>query len=83
MLVTALDQSYAAADSRAGSTAPTAETQENIGVIFRSAIAAQPVLPHYFRLYFTLGSNELTPESKSPIALCSMISSNDRFMKSR
>ena len=47
--VTALDQPYAAAESRAGGTAPTAETQENIGVIFRSAIAAQPILPHHFR----------------------------------
>jgi outer membrane protein OmpA-like peptidoglycan-associated protein len=62
--VTALDQPYAAAESRAGSTAPTAETQENISTIFRSAISAQPILPHHFRLYFILGSNELTPESK-------------------
>ena len=62
--VTALDQPYASAESRAGGTALTAETQENIGVIFRSAIAAQPILPHHFRLYFILGSDELTPESK-------------------
>jgi len=33
-------------------------------VIFRHAIAAQPILPHHFRLYFILGSDELTPESK-------------------
>jgi outer membrane protein OmpA-like peptidoglycan-associated protein len=32
-------------------------------VIFRRAIAAQPILPHHFRLYFILGSAELTPES--------------------
>ena len=62
--VTALDQPYAAAESRAGSIAPAAETQENISGIFRSAIAARPILPHHFRLYFILGSNELTPESK-------------------
>jgi outer membrane protein OmpA-like peptidoglycan-associated protein len=62
--VTALDQPYAAAESRADGTAPSAETHENIAVIFRSAIAAQPILPHHFRLYFILGSNELTPESK-------------------
>jgi outer membrane protein OmpA-like peptidoglycan-associated protein len=62
--MTALDQPYAAAESRADGTAPTAETQENISVIFRSAIAAQPILPHHFRLYFILASNELTPESK-------------------
>ncbi|MGB9646837.1 MAG: OmpA family protein, partial [Stellaceae bacterium] len=51
--------------SRAGSTAPTAETQGNISVIFRSAIAARPILPHHFRLYFVLGSNALTPDSQA------------------
>jgi len=62
--VTTLDKPFATAEARAGGTAPTAETQENISVIFRSAIAAQPILPHHFRLYFILGSNELTPESE-------------------
>jgi len=61
---TILDQPYATAESRAGSTAPTAENQGNISVIFRRALAAQPILPHHFRLYFILGSPELTPESK-------------------
>ncbi len=63
--VTTLDQPYAAAELRAGSIAPIAETQGNISVIFRSAIAAQPILPHHFRLYFILGSPELTPELKA------------------
>jgi len=62
--VTTLDQPFATAESRAGSTAPTTETQGNISAIFESAIAAQPILPHHFRLYFILGSDELTPESK-------------------
>jgi OmpA-OmpF porin, OOP family len=61
---TTLDQPYATAEARAGSTAPTAEKQENISVIFRRAIAAQPILPQHIRLYFILGSDELTPESK-------------------
>ena len=61
---TTLDQPYATAEARAGSTAPTAENQGNISVIFRRAIAAQPILPHHFRLYFILGGDELTPESK-------------------
>lgn len=61
--VTVLDQPYAAAESRAGSSEPVAETEGNIGVIFRRAIAAQPILPRYFRLYFVLGKDELTPES--------------------
>jgi len=63
--VTTLDQPYAAAETRAGSSAPIEETQGNISVIFRSAIAARPILPHHFRLYFILGSDELTPESKA------------------
>jgi outer membrane protein OmpA-like peptidoglycan-associated protein len=62
--VTTLDRPYAAAESRAGSSAPVEESPETIGVIFRRAIAAQPILPHHFRLYFILGSEELTPESK-------------------
>ena len=41
--VTTLDKPFATAEARAGGTAPTAETQENIGVIFRSAIVAQPI----------------------------------------
>ena len=63
--VTTLDQPYATAETRAGSSAPVEETQGNISVIFRSAIAARPILPHHFRLYFILGSDELTPESKA------------------
>ena len=63
--VTTLDQPYATAETRAGSTAPTAETQGNISVIFRTAMAARPILPHHFRLYFILGSDELTPESQT------------------
>lgn len=63
--VTTLDQPYATAESRAGGTAPSEETQGNISVIFRSAIAARPILPHHFRLYFVLGSNALTPDSQA------------------
>ena len=62
--LTILDQPYATAESRAGGTAPVEESRGNISVIFRSAIAAQPILPHHFRLYFIVGSAELTPESK-------------------
>jgi outer membrane protein OmpA-like peptidoglycan-associated protein len=63
--VTTLDQPYATAETRAGSSAPVEETQGNISVIFRTAMAARPILPHHFRLYFILGSDELTPESKA------------------
>jgi outer membrane protein OmpA-like peptidoglycan-associated protein len=63
--VTTLDRPYAIAESRAGSTAPSEETRGNIDVIFRRAMAAQPILPHHFRLYFILGSNALTPDSQA------------------
>jgi hypothetical protein len=62
--MTTLDQPYAAAESRAGSSAPVEESREDIAAIFERAVAAQPILPHHFRLYFILGSNELTPESE-------------------
>ena len=61
--VTILDQPYGAAESRAGSSEPVEESRGNIGVIFRRAIAVQPMLPRHFRLYFILGSDQLTPES--------------------
>jgi OmpA-OmpF porin, OOP family len=61
--VTTLDQPYAAAESRAGSSEPVEESRANVAVIFRRALAAQPILPQHFRLYFMLGSDELTPES--------------------
>ncbi len=60
--VTILDQPYAAAESRGGGSEPVAESQGNIRVIFQRALAAQPILPHYFRLYFILGGDQLTPE---------------------
>jgi outer membrane protein OmpA-like peptidoglycan-associated protein len=62
---TILDQPYATAETRAGSSAPVEESRGNISVIFRSAIAARPILPHHFRLYFILGSDQLTPESQA------------------
>lgn len=62
--VTTLDQPYAAAESRAGSSAPVEEAQGNISVIFRRAFAVQPILPHHFRLYFIFGTDDLTPDSE-------------------
>lgn len=69
--VTTLDQPYAAAESRAGSSHPVEESKGNIGVIFRRAIAAQPILPRHFRLYFILGSDQLTDESA--VAYCAVL----------
>jgi len=61
--VTTLDQPYAAAESRAGSSEPVEESRANVAVIFRRALGAQPILPQHFQLYFILGSEELTPQS--------------------
>jgi outer membrane protein OmpA-like peptidoglycan-associated protein len=62
--VTTLDQPYAAAESRFGTSAPVAESREEIGEIFARAVAARPILPHYYRLYFILGTDTMTPESQ-------------------
>jgi outer membrane protein OmpA-like peptidoglycan-associated protein len=61
--MTTLDQPYAAAESRAGRSEPVVESQGNVSVIFRRAIAAQPMLPRHFRLYFIFGSDGLDPAS--------------------
>jgi outer membrane protein OmpA-like peptidoglycan-associated protein len=61
--VTTLDRPYAAAEAHAGASEVVAESQGNISVIFRRAFEAQPILPHHFRLYFVLGSEQLTAES--------------------
>jgi len=67
--VTTLDRPYATAESRAGSSEPVEESRGNIDVIFRRAFAAQPILPQHFRLYFVLGSDELTPPSATAYRL--------------
>jgi len=67
--VTTLDRPYATAESRAGSSEPVEESRGDIDVIFRRAFAAQPILPQHFRLYFVLGSDELTPPSATAYRL--------------
>jgi outer membrane protein OmpA-like peptidoglycan-associated protein len=63
--VTLLDKPYAAAESRAGSSEPVEESTGDIGVIFRQAEMARPILPHHFRLYFILDSDRMTRESQA------------------
>jgi outer membrane protein OmpA-like peptidoglycan-associated protein len=60
---TTLDQAYAAAEIRQGPAAPVELSAGNAFAIFNQAIGARPILPHRFRLYFLLGSDEMTPES--------------------
>ena len=62
---TALDQPYAAGESREGSGAAINVPSSTTYVIFNQASYARPVLPHRFRLHFELGSDALTPDAEA------------------
>ena len=59
-----LDQPYAAGEVRGGVAAPVKVDQSQVQQIFGNALAAQPVLPTHFVLYFEKDSDTLTPESQ-------------------
>jgi len=59
-----LDQPYAAGEVRGGAAAPVKVDQAQVQQIFGSALAAQPVLPSHFVLYFEKDSDTLTPKSQ-------------------
>ncbi len=59
-----LDQPYAAGEVRGGVAAPVKVDQAQVQQIFGNALAAQPVLPSHFVLYFEKDSDTLTPESQ-------------------
>jgi len=59
-----LDQPYAAGEVRGGVAAPVKVDQAQVQQIFSNALAAQPVLPSHFVLYFEKDSDTLTPESQ-------------------
>jgi outer membrane protein OmpA-like peptidoglycan-associated protein len=61
--VATLDQSFAAAELQGGTLSACRVSPTAVDSTFRQAIAARPMLPHQFRLYFTPGSDRLTPES--------------------
>ena len=58
-----LDRPYAASESRGGVTAPVQTSEVEVRQVFGAALAARPILPVHFRLYFQTGSDRLTPES--------------------
>jgi outer membrane protein OmpA-like peptidoglycan-associated protein len=60
-----LDKPYAAGEVRGGVAAPVKVDQGEVQQIFGNAMAAQPVEPHHFVLYFEKDSNTLTPESQA------------------
>ena len=60
-----LNKPYAAGEVRGGVAAPVKVDQAEVQQIFGSAIAAQPVEPHHFVLYFEKDSDTMTPDSQS------------------
>ena len=60
-----LDSAYAAEEIRGGTAAPAAVNQDEVGQVFAVALAARPILPRHFRLYFVLDSDRLVPESEN------------------
>ena len=59
-----LDKPYAAGEVRGGVAAPVKVDQAQVQQIFGNALAAQPVLPSHFVLYFEKNSDTLTPDSQ-------------------
>ncbi len=63
-----LDSPYAAARIREeGKLETGVATEQEVREVFGPALAAQPLRPVSFTLYFVLGKDELTPESRPTI----------------
>jgi outer membrane protein OmpA-like peptidoglycan-associated protein len=60
-----LDHPYAAGEVRGGTPKPVPIDQAQVQQIFGNALAAQPVLPRHFVLYFKNDSDVLTPDSQT------------------
>src|SRR5437763_11343615 len=60
---TVLNQPFAAAEARGGQSSGIPLEPTEARIVFNQAIAARPILPAHFRLYFVLASDQLTPES--------------------
>jgi OmpA-OmpF porin, OOP family len=59
-----LDRPYAAEEVKGDKLEPTTSDSAQVQQVFGSALAAQPILPAHFRLYFLKDSNVLTTESQ-------------------
>jgi len=59
-----LDHAYAAGEVRGGVAKPVEIDQGQVQQIFGNALAAQPILPNHFVLYFNENSDVLTPDSQ-------------------
>lgn len=63
-----LSTALAAVHVAGGRALPVAVTDSDVNRIFGAAIAAQPIRPERFRLYFQEGSTNLTPDSERAFA---------------
>ncbi|HKM99310.1 MAG TPA: OmpA family protein [Candidatus Binataceae bacterium] len=59
-----LDHPYAASAVTDGKVAATTSNAAQVQQVFAGALAAQPILPSHFRLYFLENSEALTPASQ-------------------
>jgi outer membrane protein OmpA-like peptidoglycan-associated protein len=59
-----LDKPYASSEEKSGSIAAATTTDaQQVQQVFGNAMAAEPILPAHFRLYFLKDTETLTPES--------------------
>jgi len=63
-----LDRPYAATARRVGSNETYQASPEHVEERFGAALAAQPMRPKSYILYFEVGSNQLTAESQAEFA---------------
>jgi len=63
-----LDKPYAAGEVRGGHAAAVAMTETQVQQAFGPALAARPILPAHFRLYFLSNSDRLKPDSAAEYA---------------
>ncbi len=59
-----LDKPYSAREEKGGKLAAATADAQQVQQIFGSALAAEPILPSHFRLYFFRDTDTLTPESQ-------------------
>ena len=59
-----LDKPYAAGEEKRGSVESTTTDAQQVQQVFGNAMAAEPILPAHFRLYFLKDTDALTPESQ-------------------
>ncbi|MGV0949578.1 MAG: OmpA family protein [Azonexus sp.] len=63
-----LDKPYAGVQRRAGEISPVQSSPAEVDKWFGAALAAQPLKPRSFTLYFAGGAEMLTPESEAELA---------------